>query len=70
MSADMILYNGKIVTVDSKFTIAEAVAIKNGKFLAVASNAEVQAIARRATTLVDLQVKTVISGITDTCSHK
>ncbi|MBI3697940.1 MAG: hypothetical protein HY238_24290, partial [Acidobacteria bacterium] len=30
-NADIILYNGKIVTVDAKFSIVQAVAVKNGK---------------------------------------
>jgi hypothetical protein len=33
--ADLILHNGKFVTVDERFTIAQAVAVKEGKFLAV-----------------------------------
>jgi len=35
MMADLILFNGKIATVDSRETIAEAVAVKFGRFLAV-----------------------------------
>ena len=35
---DTILLNGKMVTVDEDFSIAEAVAIKDGKFIAVGSN--------------------------------
>ncbi len=67
--SDLILYNGKIVTVDPKFTLAEAVAIKDGKFLAVGSNAEIQATAGTETRSVDLKGKTVIPGIIDTHAH-
>jgi hypothetical protein len=35
-AADLVLYNGKIVTVDNAFSIREAIAIKNGRILAVA----------------------------------
>ena len=43
--ADMILYNGKVVTVDKDFTIAQALAIRDGKFLAVGKNKNVLALA-------------------------
>lgn len=67
--SDRVLFNGKIVTVDPKFTIAEAVAIKDGKFMAVGSNAEIQTLAGTETRLVDLKGKTVIPGIIDTHAH-
>ena len=38
--ADIVLFNGKIVTVDDRFTIAEALAIKGERILAVGSNAD------------------------------
>src|SRR5262249_62099601 len=40
--ADIVLLNGKIVTVDDRFTIAEALAIKGERILAVGSNAEIE----------------------------
>ena len=39
--ADTILVNGKIVTVDDRFTIAEAIAIRGQRIVAVGSNAEI-----------------------------
>lgn len=69
VSADMILYNGKIVTVDPNFTITEAVAVKNGKILVVGSNAEIEVLAGTETRFVDLKGKTVIPGIIDTHAH-
>ncbi len=36
--ADMVLYNGQILTVDDDFTIVETVAIRDGKFLAIGTN--------------------------------
>jgi predicted amidohydrolase YtcJ len=66
LAPDLILYNGKIVTVDDKSTIAEAVAIKEGKFIAVGRSNTVLALASSGTTkCVDLQGRTVIPGLID-----
>ena len=43
---DTVLWNGKMVTVDGDFSIAEAVAIKDGRFVAVGSNAQIRNLAR------------------------
>jgi adenine deaminase len=53
---DLILIDGKILTVDAKDSIVEAVAIAKGKIVAVGSTAEIQGRAGRATRVVDLQV--------------
>ncbi len=66
---DTILFNGKIVTVDEDFSIAEAVAIKDGKFVAVGSNAQVQGLAGQQTEMVDLGGQTVLPGFNDPHAH-
>lgn len=66
---DMILMNGKIITVDPDFTIAEAVAIRNDKIVAVGSNAEVMKSAGGKTRIIDLKGKAVIPGIIDSHTH-
>ena len=43
--ADTVLYNGQVLTVDDSFTIGEAVAIRDAKFLAVGDNERIQAMA-------------------------
>ena len=68
-AADTILYNGKIVTVDEDFAIAEAVAIADGRILQVGKNREVRDLAGPATTVVDLGGKTVVPGFIDTHPH-
>jgi predicted amidohydrolase YtcJ len=66
---DVIYYNGKIVTVDDRFSYAQAVAITGDKFSAVGSNDEVRKLAGPATRQVDLRGLTVIPGLTDNHLH-
>lgn len=69
-NADLILHNARIVTVDSKFSIAQAIAIKNGRITAVGSNdAVLKAERGAATKLVDLKGKTVLPGLFDNHVH-
>ena len=67
--ADLILTNGKIITVDPAFTIAQAIAIAGDRILAVGPDAAMAAKASPATRVVDLKGKTVIPGITDGHAH-
>jgi predicted amidohydrolase YtcJ len=55
---DTVLYNGRVVTVDNDFSIAEAVAIQDGKFLKVGGDDEVRTLADRDTKEIDLEGKT------------
>ena len=68
-TADLILLNGKIITVDRKFNIAEAVAIKKDRILAVSSNKEIRKRAGLNTRIIDLQGKTVIPGLIEAHAH-
>src|SRR5262245_7171407 len=67
--ADVALLNGKIVTVDDRFTIAEALAIKGERILAVGSNAEIEKHKGPLTRVVDLNRRTVIPGLIDNHAH-
>ena len=51
--ADLIVVNGNIVTVDGAFTVARAVAIRAGRFVAVGTDADVRALAGPATRVID-----------------
>ena len=69
-NADLILHNGKIVTVDSRFSIAQAVAIKGNHIAAVGSDAAVLGSERGpATRVVDLHGRTVLPGLIDSHVH-
>jgi predicted amidohydrolase YtcJ len=67
--ADLILHNGKIVTVDEHFTIAQAIAVRKGKFLAVGKDKEILRLAGPKTVKIDLKDKTVLPGLIDTHNH-
>jgi predicted amidohydrolase YtcJ len=69
MSADLILFNGNIHTIALQTQKITAVAIKDGKFLAVGTDAEIMAFAATNTKLVDLQKKRVVPGINDSHIH-
>ena len=69
LQADTVLYNGKIVTADKDFHIAQAVAIRDGKFVAVGTNGDIRALAGPRTASIDLQGRTVLPGLIDTHAH-
>jgi predicted amidohydrolase YtcJ len=66
---ETVLVNGKIVTVDNDFSIVEAVAIKDGKFVGVGTNQEIQKLAGPKTEVIDLEGKTVVPGFFDGHAH-
>jgi predicted amidohydrolase YtcJ len=69
LSADLVIINGKIVTVDKEFSIAQAVAIKDGKVIAVGKDEDIKELAGKNTKVLDLKGKTVLPGINDTHIH-
>jgi predicted amidohydrolase YtcJ len=66
---DTVLVNGKIVTVDDRFTIAQALAIKGERILKVGTTAEVEALRGPQTRVIDLSGRTVIPGLIDNHAH-
>lgn len=66
---DILLTNGKIITVDDRFSIAEAVAIQGQHICAVGSAAQLGAMATPRTRIVDLQGKAVVPGLIDGHAH-
>ena len=68
-SADTILVNGKILTVNNQFSTREAIAVRDGNITAVGSSAEVRKRAGPHTRVIDLQGRTVIPGFIDSHIH-
>jgi predicted amidohydrolase YtcJ len=68
-TADTILVNGKIITVDDRFMIAEALAVRGERIIAVGSNADIEKLKAPSTRVVDLNRRTVIPGLIDNHAH-
>ena len=66
---DLILYGGTVITVDSDFSIAEAIAVSDGLIEAVGSHEQILGLRGTNTTAVDLSGSTVIPGIVDPHIH-
>ncbi|MES2071402.1 MAG: amidohydrolase family protein [Pseudomonadota bacterium] len=69
MAADTILYNGRFHTVNRSQPLADAVAIQDGKFLAVGDMEDVLQHQTATTKMIDLQGRTVIPGLNDSHIH-
>ena len=67
--ADAVYYNGKVLTVDERFSVAQALAEREGKIMAVGTNAEILELAGPKTQRLDLKGKTITPGFIDTHSH-
>ena len=68
-TADLLLINGKIVTVDEEFSTKEAVAVKDGKVMATGSTKEMKKLKGDSTEVIDLEGKTVLPGLYDSHLH-
>src|SRR5437763_3083607 len=68
-SPELILINGRIATVDHSRPFAEAVAIHQGRFIAVGSNEEIIRLRASNTETIDLGGRTVIPGLNDSHMH-
>ena len=68
-SSDLILINGKIITVDAYDSVAQAIAIHNGKIVAVGTNGEMRKRAPRSARVIDLHGRTATPGLIDTHCH-
>src|SRR4026209_688792 len=66
---DVILSNGKIITVDERFSIAQPVAIRGDRIVAVGTDAEVAKLASPATGRIAAAGRVVIPGLIDNHMH-
>src|SRR6188472_1933155 len=68
-SADTVLFNGRILTVDKDFSVREALAIGHGEVLATGTSAAMKKLAGGKARLIDLGGRTVIPGLIDGHIH-
>ena len=68
-AADLVLLNGKVVTVDDRFTIAQALAVSGQRIVAVGATAEIERLRGPQTRVIDLAGRAVIPGLIDNHSH-
>jgi predicted amidohydrolase YtcJ len=67
--ADLIIINGKVITVDKDFSIQQAIAVKDGWIVAVGTNGDVQKFAGKKTQVMDLKGKVILPGINESHGH-
>ena len=68
-TADLVVYNAKVYTVDSRAPKAEAFAVTAGRFSAVGNSAEVKALAGKGTQTIDARQMTIVPGFIDCHNH-
>jgi predicted amidohydrolase YtcJ len=68
-SPDLVLHNGRFTTLNRADPTASAVAIKDGKFMAVGDNADIMSLAGTATKVIDLKGRSVLPGLIDNHTH-
>jgi predicted amidohydrolase YtcJ len=68
-AADTLFINGKVVTVDQQFSTQEAIAVRDGRILAVGKTADIRKLAGPSSRIIDLQGRTVIPGLIDSHLH-
>src|SRR5512134_488475 len=67
--ADTILRNGRIATLDTKSPFVSAIAVRDGRFVAVGQEKEVMVYRGDKTRMIDLKGRTVIPGLNDSHIH-
>src|SRR5437763_10190969 len=69
-AADLVLRGGKVVTVDSGWHVAQALAVRNGRFIAIGDDATIAHYAGPNTQVIELGGKTVVPGLIDSHLHQ
>ena len=67
--ADLVIIGGKVVTVDSDFSITEAVAVRDSKIIFVGTNVDAKEYISRTTNVIELNGELVLPGLIDSHGH-
>lgn len=68
-TADLVLWNGRIYSVEDSTLFHQAIALKKDKILSIGSNHEIESFTKPTTYVIDLEGKTVIPGFIDSHAH-
>ncbi|MEW6264014.1 MAG: amidohydrolase [Thermodesulfobacteriota bacterium] len=66
---DLGIINGKVITVDPRFNVKQAIAVKNGRIAAVGANEEIKALLGPGVRVLDLKGRTILPGINESHMH-
>jgi predicted amidohydrolase YtcJ len=69
IAADLVLTNGRIITVDAGDHVAQAIAIRDGRILAVGKDSDIRALADKDTRFINLHGRTATPGLIDAHAH-
>lgn len=69
LAADLLLINGRVLTMDVRDAVAQAVAVRDGKIVAAGSTREIEPLAGTSTRVIDLDGRTAMPGLTDCHVH-
>ncbi len=69
LSPDLVLVNANVLTMDEATPHAEAFAVKDGRFVAIGTSADMKSLATRNTTVIDAGKQTVTPGFIDAHCH-
>ena len=69
LAADLMLINGRLLTMDAHNSVVQAVAVKDGKIVATGKTSAVEALAGADTQVIDLDGRTAMPGLTDCHVH-
>jgi predicted amidohydrolase YtcJ len=69
VSTTMLFINGEVITVNSEFSVREAMAIKDNKIIAVGSNEEILGLESKEPTIINLEGRSILPGFIDAHAH-
>ncbi len=66
---DLVVFNGDIVSLDSRMSRHQAMAIRHGRIVTLGGNAEIQSLAGPQTEMLDAKGRMVLPGLIDSHAH-